>query len=212
MNENNLYGNYNQENMNQPDINNNYSSNTCKLTLKRAKSFVASLVAFKIFIDGELVGKIKNGETITFDVTRGQHEIAINNNNQTTVMINNDTTVDVVIFGANNFGITNINGENGSMQNNIDLTPKYETQALGVLIASVVLPIISVILYFVTDHKYVLQFWFYSIIIGYGIINIHGLKNIKGTDKYKSLLMKNVIAMVIALISLIVTLYITTIA
>lgn len=213
---NNIYSDFNPGNTPQPVVNNNNISSTCKLTLKRAKTFVASLVSFKIFIDGELVGKIKNGHIVTFDVTRGQHEISINKKNPTFIVVNGDTTADVVIIGANNFGIANINGESGSMQNSISSTPnyssKYETQALSILIASVLLPIISVILYMVTNHKYVLQFWFYSIIIGYGIINIFGLKNIKGSDKYKSLIMKNVIAVVIAIISLIVTLYITNFA
>lgn len=220
-NMNNNMNGYQSQNMNNnmngyqsQNMNDNYQNGTYKLILNRKKMYVASLVAFKIFIDNVMVGKIKNGQTLTLDVTPGQHEISINNKNPMTIMIDRDTTADVIIYGANNFGISNINGNDSSnVTGGEDLISKCEKSIRWNLIASIVLPIISVILFFVTDKKYVLQFWFYSVIIGYGIINMTGLKNIpnKNDPAYKSLVVKNIIAMAIGIISSIVTIYITTI-
>ena len=174
--------------------------------------FVASLTKFKIYIDGVMVGKIKNGQSLTVDVTPGQHEISVHKKNPTMVTIEKDTTADVVIYGANSFGITNINGGSGNptLDDN-DAIAKCEQRANLLLIGSVALPIISVIMFYATSQKYVLQFWFYSVVIGYALVNISGLKNIKDHDSstYKALLLKNVISLVIGIISVIITIYIT---
>ena len=47
---------------------------------------------------------------------------------------------------------------------------------------------------------YYFQFWVHGIVAGYAIVNIFGLKNFKNYDEYKSLLAKNVIAIVISIV------------
>ncbi len=212
---NNSYG-YNQNNVNNPQqpMYNNYGTSKCKLTLTREKSFVGCLVSFKIYIDNEKVGKIKNGKTLVLDVTPGQHVITINKKNPVTVMIMGDSSADVVIFGSNSFGITNFKDSNNSNSNNItdDRTlNRCKSSADFLLYFSIFLPILSVIMYLVTNHEYILGFYFYSILIGYFIINIYGLKNIRKSYKkeYTSLLIKNCIACFISVVSLIVTFSIT---
>ncbi len=203
------YNNYNQNNMNQPQ----YNNGTYKLILNRQKNFVASLVAFKVYVDDNLVGKIKNGKSLIVDITPGPHVITINKSNATNIMVNGDVTADVVVFGANNFGLTNINGS-GMNQNYVDnnqnnLSSKYVSMANGLLITSIVVPVLSVILFFVTDKKYILQYWFYSIVVGMGFVNIFGLKNIKQYDSkvYQESLIKNVVAIIISTVAIFITIY-----
>ena len=76
-----------------------------KLTLRRPKSFVGCLVAYKIYIDDQKVGKIKNGGTFEIELPAGNHSISLNKNNAVNIMMDDDTTADVAIFGTNNVGI-----------------------------------------------------------------------------------------------------------
>ena len=213
---NNMYNNdNNQGNMNNNNMNSNYNnspySNGYKLTLNRKKSFVGALIAYKVFIDNNVVGKIKNGETLTFDVIPGQHTISINNNkNPIVININGDTTADIAVYGTNEIGITNVNGQGQNFygnENNI-IIKKCQNQATAFLISSIALPIVSVIIYF--TFKYLIAAWIYGINIGYGIINIYGLKHIKEIDnkKYNQLLIMNFIGIAIGIIAVIVTIFI----
>ena len=176
-----------------------------KLTLTRKKNFVGCLVKYDIYIDDVKVGKIKNGETVTLDVDAGSHKISIHKNNPVNIVIDKDTTADVVVFGANNFGITNINGGGATnvSENDEHYLERNKKQSLMVLIFSILLPAISAFLVF--NWGYYLKIWMYAIVIGYGIVNIAGLKNLKGTDSYKSLLMQNVIGMIICLVAIVIT-------
>ncbi|MBR4177908.1 MAG: hypothetical protein IKR57_01000 [Bacilli bacterium] len=181
-----------------------------KLTLKREKNFVGCLVAFKIYIDGEQVGKIKNGGVLELEVTPGQHEISVHKKNPTNIVIDRDTTADVVVFGANNFGITNINGQG---QNNPETQEHYlnrnSSNSNYVFYISLIIPFVSIIMLYTI--KYVVAVWVYGIVIGYCIVNIVGLKNLKTTDseKYKSLLIKNIIAIVVNIIAIVLTMTVT---
>jgi len=166
-----------------------------KLTLKRQKNFVGCLVDFDVYIDNIKVGKIKNGETLVLEVDAGVHEISIHKKNPTKVTITGDTSADVVVFGSNNFGITNINGE-GFIQNNGLEKNKKNTNAT--LIFSILLPVISLIMFF--SIGYYLKIWLHGILVGYAIVNIFGLKNFKTCAEYKSLLTKNIIAIIISIV------------
>ena len=179
-----------------------------KLTLTRKKNFVGCLVKFDIYIDDVKVGKIKNGETVTLDVDAGSHKISIHKNNPVNIVIDKDTTADVVVFGANNFGITNVNGSGSNPSDNND---KYLSKTIKnsnmVLIFSIILPIASAIMIF-TIQRY-LQPWVHGIVAGYAIVNLFGLKNLKGTNEYKSLMTKNIIAMVLSIIAAIAISYLS---
>ena len=48
-----------------------------QITVQRFKKFVASLVPFYIYIDGEEVGKVKNGKETTFELNEGTYELLI---------------------------------------------------------------------------------------------------------------------------------------
>ena len=170
-----------------------------KLTLKRQKNFVGCLVDFDVYIDNIKVGKIKNGEILVLEVDAGVHEISIHKKNPTKVTITGDTTADVVVFGSNNFGITNINGE-GFIQNNGIEKNKKSTRT--VLVLSILIPAISLIMFYITG--YYLKIWVHGIIVGYAIVNIFGLKNFKQFEEYKSILIKNIISIIISIVSALV--------
>ncbi len=196
--------NYNQINNQVNNSNINNMSGNSKLILNRKKNIIGCAVKFDVYIDNQLVGKIKNGQILEFEVTNGVHQIAINKKNPVNVTINADTTADVVVFGANNFGITNINGQTINSDMNVTNTNAEKTTNT-VLITSIVLPIISVVMCYLIE--YYIAFWVYAIIAGYAVVNISGLKNLKGSDKYNNLLIKNIIAIILLSISMAVTIY-----
>ena len=184
------------------------STGKYKLTLTRKKNFVGCAIAFKVFIDGEMVGVIKNGKTLELQVTPGDHEISIHKNNPVHIIINGDTTADVVVFGANNFGITNINGQGQIVENNQYANKNTKSNDIFFYI-SILIPIISIILLY--SVGYVISVWVYGFVIGYCIVNFVGLKNLKSadTEKYKSSLIKNVVSVVINIIAIVLTLCVT---
>lgn len=195
--------NYQQQN-NYTNLSISNNSNKCKLTLRRKKAFVASLVAFEIYIDNVKVGKIKNGQTIEVEITIGNHEISINKNTPVSIVINKDTTVDVVVFGLNNYGISNIDEQNtNNIENNY--VKKNEDKTNLIFYTSIILPIISLIM-FLTINFYITHF-VYALFMGCAIINVFGLKklNLNNSKKYKSLLSKNIIAIILLAIAIIVT-------
>lgn len=193
--------------------------NMYKLTLTRKKAYVLSLETFKIFIDNVMVAKIKNGQTIVLDVTPGVHTISINNNNPITINIDRDTTAEIVMNGAYNFVITNINGSgyDDVISDSNNSVSKHQKETNVLLIGSIVLPIISLVLYFLTNHKYVLQFGFYALLVSVSIINISSINSLKKVDEslddtlYKSLLIKSIITIVIGITCIAITIYITNI-
>ena len=92
----------------------------CKLILHRKRAFFGSMVPLDVYIDSEKVGTIKNGKTLELDIFVGQHSIyfcrnnafvSFNARNNIYFLIKGDTTVDVIILGPNNVGLTNINGQ-----------------------------------------------------------------------------------------------------
>ena len=218
--------NYNQQNTqnyysnNQFENNNNVSNvpTKYKLTLRRKKSFVGSVVALDVNIDNQKVGTIKNGETLELDITAGNHTIflskknllvSVDPNNAVNIQVNGDTTADVVLFGANNFGITNINGQGINV--NSDSTQNYfeknKKKSNLTLIASIIIPIISIVL-FISAKLYITP-WVYGIVIGYAIVNLVGLKSQKMNEQYKSNLFKNIIAIIISILFSVATAYIS---
>lgn len=56
-----------------PPMNNSMGT----VTFNRTNSFVGAALPFKIIIDGQEVGKIKKGQTLTFNVTYGTHNLQL---------------------------------------------------------------------------------------------------------------------------------------
>ena len=98
--------NYNQNNpysigqqpqgMNNQNMNLQSTSGICKLTLTRPSSFVGSLWNLKVYLDGEKKCIIKNGETVTLDVTVGTHHISFSGYSDYTLQVLSDSTANVI--------------------------------------------------------------------------------------------------------------------
>ncbi len=204
---------YNEENNNfsnnQPTPStpvNNTLTGKYKLTLNRKKDFVGALVGWNVFIDNEKVGKLKNGETIILDVTSGNHIISFNKTNPINIQINGDTFADVVMYSTNNFGIDNINGQTNNTVP-VANVEKSKKSANSLFITSIVLSIISIIGIFA--FGFYIKEWFFALIIGYGIINLSGLKKLNDPETVKKIREKTIASMIIAAIMIIITIYIS---
>lgn len=200
------------QSMEQPMNNHqNFSNGNFKLTLNRPKSFVGSLIKFKIFIDDVQVGTIKNGETVVLNVQTGAHTISFNKTMNQNLNINSDTYADVVVVASNRFGLSNIRDSSGSnIQNNnivIENIDKIVKSARGPLIFSCACILITFILLFTVEK--VIAPWMYGLSIGYSIISLSSINNNKQSlgDKYKSLLTLNIISIVISAIGAIISIY-----
>jgi hypothetical protein len=99
----------------QPISNSQNLDSAYKLVLTRPKNFVGSLIKFKIYIDGYELGTIKNGETVVLNVNSGNHIISFNKKMDQSINISGDTSADVVHFGGNNFGLSNIRNNSGNV-------------------------------------------------------------------------------------------------
>ena len=202
----------NEQSFNYSNVNNSYGPTKYKLILNRKKSFVGSLISFDIYIDNEKVGQIKNGETVELQVSSGDHQISINGNNAVNITISGDTTADVVVFGSNNFGITNVSGQgNGYVENKIDnkFIEKNKSATNSLFVISSLLSIGSVIMLIIKGVF--LKPWIYGFLLGYALVNIAGIKNIKSSnvEEYNLLLKKNILTIVICAISIIISAYAT---
>lgn len=183
-------------------------SGVYKLTLTRPKNFVGSLVKFKIYIDNNEVGAIKNGETIVLDVNAGSHTISFNKTIQQNINMNSDTSADVVVLGGNRFGIANVRDANGSVQNNqvnTNNVENIEKSAKKPLIASCACIGITFLLLFTVQM--VISPWVYGVSIGYTIISISSIKKNKEllNEKYSSLMRLNIISIVVSVIGMLIS-------
>lgn len=200
---------YNQQsiNVNSQNINNG----SYKLTLTRPKEFVGSLVKFKIFIDNNEVGSIKNGETVALNINSGNHTISFNKTMDQNINISSDTYADVVVIGANKVGLSNIRDNSGlNVQNNElyeENADKIIKSAKGPLILSCACIVITFILLFTI--KMVVSPWVYGISIGYTIINLSSIRKHKQVlnDKYGSLITLNIVSIVISIVGAIISGY-----
>ena len=116
---------------------------------------------------------------------------------------------DVVVFGSNNFGLTNISGQNSNVVESTNNTIHFDENKKKtnlLLIFSIILPILSIVLIYA--FNLIIKAWVYGLFIGYTIVNIYGLKNDKNSSEYKSLLLKNIIAAVIYGLSAFITTFI----
>lgn len=184
------------------------TSGVYKLTLTRPKNFVGSLVKFKIYIDNNEVGAIKNGETIVLDVNAGSHTISFNKTIQQNINMYSDTYADVVVLGGNRFGISNVRDANGSIQNNQVATDNIENivkSAKKPLIASCACIGITFLLLF--TMQMVISPWVYGVSIGYTIISISSIKKNKEllNEKYSSLMRLNIISIVVSVIGMLIS-------
>lgn len=48
---------------------------TCQLNIYRKRAMTGAISTVEIYIDGQIGGRVKNGETITFDLVSGEHEV-----------------------------------------------------------------------------------------------------------------------------------------
>lgn len=200
---------YNQQNIN---VNSqNINNGSYKLTLTRPKEFVGSLVKFKIFIDNNEVGTIKNGETAVLNVNSGNHSISFNKTMDQNINISSDTYADVVVIGANKVGLSNIRDNSGlNVQNNElyeENADKIIKSAKGPLIVSCACIVITFILLFTIER--VVSPWVYGISIGYTIINLSSIRKHKQVlnDKYGSLITLNIVSIVISIVGAIISGY-----
>ena len=188
------------------------SGDSCKLTLTREKSIIGCAVAYNIFIDGIKVNKIKNGQTLDIPITRGKHTIALSNKKDAVdIVINGDISADVMLMAANHVGITNVrgSGDYSALNRNSDdrYVEKAKKSANVNLAFTGVLPLLSVIWLFLVGG--VVSPIVYGIFIGYSIINLAGLKKVShDPNLYRSLLIKNIIAMVLFIIEGFITILI----
>jgi len=208
----NAFYNHQNNNMGFQSVNNNQNINsTYKLTLIRPKDFVGSLVKYKIFIDNNQVGTIKNGETVVLDVTSGNHTISFNKTMDQNINISSDTYADVVVIAGNKFGLTNIRDNTGlNIQNNelnTESVDKIIKSAKGPLIFSCACIVITFLLLLMVNM--VVSPWMYGISIGYTIINLSSIKKHKQVlnDKYKSLITLDVISIVVSIVGMIISGY-----
>lgn len=189
--------------------NTSLDNNTYKLILNRKKSFIGCAVAFSIYVDNEMVGKIKNGKTLEVPITPGNHTISVNKKNEVTIQVTGDTTADVTIFGSNDFGITNINGQNSSTNDEV-MNKKVDNTKMNSnveLVTSLFIqPVLSIFLFKISPW---ITIMFCAIEIGYILIDLLGLKNLKQyfKEKYTSCLVKKIISLIVAIILVIVLMY-----
>ena len=52
------------------------TSDECTIRIIRPKSFIGCVLTFGVLIDGQEVGKLKNGDTLEFKVTKGRHLVS----------------------------------------------------------------------------------------------------------------------------------------
>ena len=53
----------------------NPAGRTCRLKIYRKRSMTAAISIVEIYIDEQIGGRVKNGETVTFDLVPGEHEV-----------------------------------------------------------------------------------------------------------------------------------------
>ena len=183
-------------------FNNGYSG-TYKFTITRQKDFYGSMVSWKIFVDGVNVGQLKNGESITFDITSGTHTIAINKRNPISMEIVGNTTAEGVIYGTNNFALINFNGQPGNptLEANIKKANNYATM---VMIIDILLAVIGILLLFA---GYYLKLWLYAVAIADSVINLPLVKKFGENENTKKMRTKHIAGIVIAAVMLVISCY-----
>lgn len=208
----NTYNNQPVINQPTPTIPNVQSANgVYRLTLTRPKNFVGSMVKFKVYIDNNEVGAIKNGETIVLNVSSGNHIISFNKTMQQNIQINGDTFADVGVIASNQFGIINIKDSNGNNAPNntlnVNNAEKIIKSTKGPLIASSACIGITMILLFTAGM--VISPVVYGILIGYTFINHNSVKQNKELlgEKYESANKTCIISFVVGGIGLLISLF-----
>lgn len=90
----------------------NANNGIYKLTLYRPKAFVGSLMNIKVYVDGEEKCILKNGETVTLDITGGNHHISFSGYSDCTLQILGDATANVMLITAREILLQDLNGAN----------------------------------------------------------------------------------------------------
>lgn len=168
-----------------------------KLTLKWSKSAVVPNTKFEVYIDDKMVGNLKKGSYLVVEVESGQHEVSIDKANPTNITIAENTVAEVGIFA----GIISINKQ----EVNIDYTKKYKQKTNALLVISIIIPLISAILYWRSNN--LLAVWFYGVPFGYAVINLFDLRKLRSYNKrlHKSLVLSTFIVIFISIAAVVAT-------
>ena len=94
------------------EVENPLANVTREITITRVKSFIGAAMAYHIFVNGELVGNLTNGETKTLTVPANEFELAIAISNG---LASNRITVEEGVENAN----YNVQTKMGFTNNNI---------------------------------------------------------------------------------------------
>lgn len=80
------------------------------VTITRNNSYFGCIIPFKIYIDGELKAEIKVGQTCTFELPFGTHEIILNSlkdkKQRTTIELKEDKKEYNIKIGVNMFALS----------------------------------------------------------------------------------------------------------
>lgn len=190
-------------------INQNINGGVYKLTLIRQKSYVGSLIKFKIYLDNNMVGTIKNGETVVLDVPAGNHMISFNKSMNQNINIMGDTSADVVVIAGNKFGISTVRDRNGAVIQDNNLTQAniegLEKSAKNTILYGGICILVTFLLLITINM--VVSPWIYGAILGLSIVNITATK--KSTqipeDRLKKIKNLNTISIVISVVGMIIS-------
>ncbi len=97
------------------EVENSLANVTREITITRVKSFIGAAMAYHIFVNGELVGSLTNGETKTITAPANKFELAIAISNG---LASNRITVEEGVENAN----YNVQTKMGFTTNNIIIT------------------------------------------------------------------------------------------
>ena len=90
----------------------NTNNSICKLTLTRPNAFVGSLWNLKVYVDGEKKCVLKNGESITLEVTSGNHHISFSGYSDYTLQVLSDATTNVIPTDSRQILLQDLMGAN----------------------------------------------------------------------------------------------------
>lgn len=134
-------------NMNSQLTNNTLNNNNglCKLTLTRPNEFIGSLWNLKVYVDGEKRCILKNGESITLDVKKGNHHISFSGYSNYTLQVLGDATVKVVPTDSSQILLQDLVGANIIEDENNPYNRKSHTISRLVLASTLLIFLLAAI-------------------------------------------------------------------
>lgn len=123
----------------------NTNNSICKLTLTRPKAFVGSLWNLKVYIDGEKKCVLKNGESITLEVTSGNHHISFSGHTDYTLQVLSDATANVIPTDSSQVLLQDLIGANIIEDENNSYNKKSRTISSLVVASSMIVFLLATI-------------------------------------------------------------------